>query len=67
MRLGRSAIIPAEFCEIVEGQLFKRKIPADIQKKFLAFATQRPEHRLRAIQKAVGGAVCDLAHLWPHC
>ncbi|PIL23868.1 Argonaute [Ganoderma sinense ZZ0214-1] len=56
VRLGRSAIIPAEFCEIVEGQLFKRKIPADVQKKFLSFATQRPEVRLNTIRKAVGGA-----------
>ncbi|KAI1796003.1 Piwi-domain-containing protein [Ganoderma leucocontextum] len=56
VRLGRSAIIPAEFCEIVEGQLFKKKIPAHIQKEFLSFATQRPEHRLDAIRTAVGGA-----------
>ena len=59
VRLGRSAIIPAEFCRIVPGQLFKKKIPPQLQAEFLKFATQRPDQRLRAIQKAVGGNVRD--------
>ncbi|EJF65736.1 Piwi-domain-containing protein [Dichomitus squalens LYAD-421 SS1] len=55
VRLGRSAIIPAELCKIVPGQLFKRKVPAHLQPDFLKFATQRPDQRLRAIRAAVGG------------
>ncbi|KAM5539012.1 hypothetical protein V8D89_007235 [Ganoderma adspersum] len=56
VRLGRTAIIPAELCEIVEGQLFRKKIPSHVQKDFLSFATQRPELRFSAIRRAVGGA-----------
>lgn len=66
VRLGRSAVIPAELCRIVPGQLFKKKIPAHLQPDFLKFATQRPDQRLRAIQTAVGGNVRDPVNAETH-
>ncbi|KAI8998763.1 Piwi domain-containing protein [Trametes punicea] len=55
VRVGSTAIIPAEFCEIVPGQLYKKKIPPECQKDFLSFSTQKPMERLRDIQNAVAG------------
>lgn len=57
VRIGRDAIIPAELCEVVPGQLYKKKIPADMGATFLKFATQKPDVRLRLIQDAVSGRV----------
>ncbi|KAI0336397.1 Piwi-domain-containing protein [Cubamyces sp. BRFM 1775] len=55
VRVGRTAIIPAEFLEIVPGQLYRKKIPPACQKDFLQFSTQKPHERLRDIQNAVAG------------
>ena len=57
VRIGRDAVIPAELCEVVPGQLYKKKIPADMSATFVKFATQRPDARLRSIQDAVSGKV----------
>lgn len=57
VRVGRTAIIPAEFLEIVPGQLYRKKIPPACQKDFLQFSTQKPHDRLRDIQNAVSGQV----------
>ncbi|RDX55086.1 Piwi-domain-containing protein [Lentinus brumalis] len=53
VRVGKSAIVPAEFCEIVPGQLFRKKLPPELQNDLLKAATTRPEKRQAAIQDAV--------------
>ncbi|KAI0670510.1 Piwi domain-containing protein [Trametes maxima] len=55
VRVGRTAIIPAEFCEIVPGQLYRKKIPPEAQREFLQFATQKPRERMRDIENSVSG------------
>ncbi|EIN05853.1 Piwi-domain-containing protein [Punctularia strigosozonata HHB-11173 SS5] len=51
--VGRDTVIPAEYVEIVPGQLYQKKLPAELMKDVLAFATQRPETRLDNIVNAV--------------
>ncbi|KAI1796007.1 Piwi-domain-containing protein [Ganoderma leucocontextum] len=53
VRIGKTAIIPAEFCNVRPGQVFRKKIPPEIQKAFLDFVTQRPDQRFSAITSAV--------------
>ena len=53
VRIGKTAVIPAEFCDVIPGQVYRKKIPPQIQKGFLEFATQRPEARLEDIRTAV--------------
>ncbi|KAI0831166.1 Piwi domain-containing protein [Trametes gibbosa] len=55
IRTGSSAIIPAEFCDVVPGQVFRKKMSPAVQNEFLRFSTQKPNERLRDIQNAVGG------------
>ncbi|KAH9854098.1 Piwi domain-containing protein [Lenzites betulinus] len=55
VRVGQSAIIPAEFCDVVPGQVFRKKLTPAVQNEFLRFSTQSPNDRLRDIQNAVGG------------
>ncbi|KAI0374754.1 Piwi-domain-containing protein [Pilatotrama ljubarskyi] len=55
VRRGRSAIIPAEFCEVVPGQVYRKKLLPKCQTEFLNFAKQKPQERLRDIQNAVSG------------
>lgn len=55
IRMGATAIIPAEFCQIVPGQVYRKKLPPETQKDFLGFSTQKPAERLRDIQNAVSG------------
>ncbi|KAI0646924.1 Piwi domain-containing protein [Trametes meyenii] len=55
VRVGKTAIFPAEFCEIIPGQLYRKKIPPDAQREFLQFATQKPHERMRDIENSVAG------------
>ncbi|KAI0637098.1 Piwi domain-containing protein [Trametes polyzona] len=55
VRIGSTAIVPAEFCIVVPGQLYRKKIPPHVQKDFLGFSTQKPDERMRAIRSAVAG------------
>ncbi|KAI0743475.1 Piwi domain-containing protein [Daedaleopsis nitida] len=57
VRLGRTAIIPGELCEVVSGQVFKRRLPSELQTEFLRHATQSPKDRLRDIQRAIDGGL----------
>ncbi|KAL7283289.1 hypothetical protein ACG7TL_002718 [Trametes sanguinea] len=55
VKVGQGSVIPAEFCEVVPGQIYRKKIPTECQNDFLSFATQKPAERLRDIQNAVSG------------
>ena len=47
-------IYPAEICEVLPGQFFKKKIPEELQGKVvLDFATMRPSQRLDLIRKGI--------------
>lgn len=59
VRIGKTAIIPAEFCNVKPGQVFRKKIPPEIQKAFLDFVTQKPDQRFNAITSAVREGVCS--------
>jgi eukaryotic translation initiation factor 2C len=53
-RAERAVIIPAELCEVVPGQLYKKKIPeALFTKDVVNFATLPPPERLSAIQQGI--------------
>lgn len=61
VKIGRTAIIPAEFCEVRPAQVYRKKIAPvghpsrriEAQRRFLEFATQRPERRFADIKSAV--------------
>ncbi|TBU46794.1 Piwi-domain-containing protein [Dichomitus squalens] len=53
VKIGKTAIFPAEFCEVQPGQIYRKQIPPRVQKEFLNIATQRPDVRFRAITEAV--------------
>ncbi|KZT73857.1 Piwi-domain-containing protein [Daedalea quercina L-15889] len=55
VRIGRDAVFPAELCVVERGQLYRKKIPAEIGPDFLKFSTQRPHDKLRTIEAAVSG------------
>ncbi|KZT69027.1 Piwi-domain-containing protein [Daedalea quercina L-15889] len=55
VRIGRDAVIPAELCRVLPGQLYRKKIPPEMGADFLKFATQKPDARLKAIEDAVSG------------
>ena len=63
VKLGKSAVIPAEFCKVIPGQVYRKKIPVEAQRGFLEFATQKPDVRFRAIEGAVQQGVRCLSRL----
>jgi eukaryotic translation initiation factor 2C len=47
-------VYPAEVCQILPGQFYKKKIPEELQgKAVLDFATMRPAQRLDLINKGI--------------
>lgn len=57
VRIGRDNIFPAEVCTVEEGQLYRKKVPAEVGPDFLKFSIQRPPEKLRTIEAAISGAV----------
>lgn len=60
VKIGKTAIVPAEFCKVIPGQVYRKKIPPEAQRDFLQFATQKPQVRFDAINHAVQGGVHDI-------
>ncbi|KAG6820560.1 hypothetical protein H0H93_015080 [Arthromyces matolae] len=42
-------VVPAEFCYVLPGQLYKKKIPDHLTKAMVDFATVKPDNRLKQI------------------
>jgi len=55
VRIGRDAVFPAELCNVEKGQLYRKKIPAEIGPDFLSFSTQKPHERMQTIEAAIAG------------
>ncbi|KAI0745804.1 Piwi domain-containing protein [Earliella scabrosa] len=53
VRLGRSSVVPAELCDVVPGQVYRKRLDPSLQKKFLSYATETPSRRRDMIQGAV--------------
>jgi len=47
------SVIPAEFCQVIPGQLYKRKVPESLTAKVVDFAKIRPQDRFRKITQSV--------------
>ncbi|OBZ75515.1 Protein argonaute-2 [Grifola frondosa] len=55
IRIGKSAVFPAELCTVVKGQVYRKKLSPELQSGLLQFSTQKPVDRMREIRGAVGG------------
>ena len=64
VRIGKSAIFPAEVCAIAPGQVYKRKLDGRDTTKFLEKSTVRPDARIRDIQQAISRDVSLINHLF---
>ncbi|KAF8919662.1 Piwi domain-containing protein [Mucidula mucida] len=50
----RPSIVPAEFCTIQPGQIYKKKLPNHLTSEMVGFATISPDDRYRAITSSGG-------------
>ncbi|RPD74278.1 Piwi-domain-containing protein [Lentinus tigrinus ALCF2SS1-7] len=57
VRIGQTSIVPAEFCIVEPAQVYKRRLPADVQRKFIELAAQDPRRRRRDIEEAISGGL----------
>jgi len=55
VRIGKDAVFPAEICDVIPGQLYRKKLSPEATVTFLKFSTQKPDARLRTIKEAVAG------------
>lgn len=60
VRIGQTSIVPVEFCIVEPGQVYKRRLPADVQRKFIELAVQEPNRRRRDIEVAISDGVSTL-------
>jgi len=47
------SVIPAELCQVIPGQLYKRKVPEYLTAKVVEFAKIKPQDRFRKITQSV--------------
>jgi hypothetical protein len=52
----RPAIIPAQFCWVVPGQFYKKKVPSRYTDDVVRFATKSPHERLKTILGGIGNS-----------
>ncbi|KAI0077980.1 Piwi-domain-containing protein [Panus rudis PR-1116 ss-1] len=58
VRLGNSKtgpVYPAEFCDVVPGQFFKKQLSPEQQAEFIRRAAKNPSRQLKDINDAIGG------------
>jgi eukaryotic translation initiation factor 2C len=48
--VGRTAMVPLEFCTVPRGQFMRKEIPDDKVRDILAFSTKKPSVRLESIK-----------------
>lgn len=60
VRIGKDAVFSAEICDVIPGQLYRKKLSPEATVTFLKFSTQKPDTRLHMIKEAVAGPVCTL-------
>lgn len=53
-------IVPAEFCTVERGQLYRHKIPEHVTPAMVKFATLRPRERLNKIVAGVSSRPLSL-------
>jgi eukaryotic translation initiation factor 2C len=63
VRVGKDAVFPAEFCTIVPGQVYKKKLNGRDTTTLLGKSTMRPDRRLQDIQQALSRDVSGFAGL----
>jgi|ERR1700691_1113710 hypothetical protein len=47
-------VYPAELCTIEAGQFYRKKVPTELTKSVVDFATKNPQERLHIINSGVG-------------
>ena len=47
------SVIPAELCQVIPGQLYKRKVPEYLTAKVVEFSKIKPQDRFRKISQSV--------------
>ncbi|KAK7689674.1 hypothetical protein QCA50_007469 [Cerrena zonata] len=52
--LASGAIIPLEFCDVVEGQIMRKQFPQEKTDAMVKFSTKKPADRLNSIMKGLG-------------
>jgi eukaryotic translation initiation factor 2C len=60
VRLGKDAVYPAEVCEIIPGQIYKKKLEPSEMTEFLALSTMKPFERMNNIGQAVRNDVSTI-------
>jgi hypothetical protein len=50
----RKVVYPAELCIVEAGQFYRKKVPTELTKSVVDFATKSPEERLRIINSGIG-------------
>ncbi|KAG8958174.1 hypothetical protein FRC00_002972, partial [Tulasnella sp. 408] len=52
-KLGKTAWVPMELCDVVQGQFYRKTLTPDQTKHMVEFSTPKPEDRLRNIRNGL--------------
>ena len=57
VKISKNVVFPAEFCEIVPGQFYKKMLGEAQRTELVKHSTKKPDARIRSIREAVAGRV----------
>jgi eukaryotic translation initiation factor 2C len=63
----RRDVVPAEFCQVVPGQLYKKRVIPEVTSDMIKYSDIKPQQRLNTICNAVGSDVSIYNVLIIHC
>ena len=53
-QLASGAIIPMEFCDVIEGQIMRKQLSPAHTKSMVELSTKKPQDRLNSIREGLG-------------
>ncbi|KAB5595254.1 Argonaute-1 protein [Ceratobasidium theobromae] len=53
LKVSRTAVVPMEFCDILPGQLMRKRVPEEITDEMVQFSRRAPADRLAAIRSSM--------------
>lgn len=57
LQLATGAIIPMEFCDVLEGQIMRKQFPQEKTTEMVRFSTKKPADRLNSIRQGLGVSI----------
>ena len=66
VKISKNVVFPAEFCEIVPGQFYKKMLEHKQRMELTEYSAKKPDAKIQSIRHAVAGRVSSTLLSFKH-